>query len=88
MGDPPAQAEGRERRSEADGDRKLTVGELANAIARGAIHGAVGGAFYEITLREVNRLRLGLAATDMWLLFQAGGGIEIRPGGADISQAI
>jgi hypothetical protein len=69
-------------------DRQLTVGELARAIEHGSIRSAVRGAHYEVTLREVKRLRLGLADTDVWLLFQAGGGIEIRPGGEDISQAI
>jgi hypothetical protein len=69
-------------------DRQLTFGELARAIERGSVRSAVRGAHYEITLREVNRLRLGLADADLWLLFQAGGGIEIRPGGEDISQAI
>jgi hypothetical protein len=69
-------------------DRQLTFGELARAIERGSVRSAVRGAHYEITLREVNRLRLGLADMDLWLLFQAGGGIEIRPGGEDVSQAI
>jgi hypothetical protein len=45
-------------------------------------------AHFEIPLREVNRLRLGLAHADLWLLFQPGGGVEIRPGGEDISQAV
>jgi hypothetical protein len=70
------------------GDRQLTVGDLARAIERGSVRSAVRGAHYEITLREVNRLRLGLGDADLWLLFQASGGIEIRPGGEDISQAI
>jgi hypothetical protein len=74
--------------SEADDDRQLTIGELARAIERGSIRSVVRGAQYEITWREVNRLRLGLAGADLWLLFQSGGGIEIRPGGEDISQAI
>jgi hypothetical protein len=69
-------------------DRQLTFGELARAIERGSVRSAVHGAHYEITLREVNRLRLGLADTDLWLLFQSGGGVEIRPGGEDISQAV
>jgi hypothetical protein len=69
-------------------DRQLTVGDLAHAIERGSVRSAVRGAHYEITLREVNRMRLGLADTDLWLLFQSGGGVEIRPGGEDISQAI
>jgi hypothetical protein len=69
-------------------DRQLTVGDLAHAIERGSVRSAVRGAHYEITLREINRMRLGLADTDLWLLFQSGGGGEIRPGGEDISQAI
>jgi hypothetical protein len=69
-------------------DRQLSVGELASAIERGSVRSVVRGAYYEITLREVNRLRLGLADVDMWLFFQSGGGVEIRPGGEDISQAI
>jgi hypothetical protein len=69
-------------------DRQLTVGDLAHAIERGSVRSAVRGAHYEITLREVNRMRLGLADTDLWLLFQPGGGVEIGPGGEDISQAI
>ena len=74
--------------SEADGDRQLTVGELARAIERRSIRSDVRGAYYEITWREVNRLRLGLADTDMWLFFQPGSGVEIGPGGEDISQAV
>ena len=74
--------------SEADGDRHLTLGELARAIESGTIRSVVRDAHFEITWREVNRLRLGLADTDMWLFFQASGGIEIGPGGDDISQAV
>lgn len=74
--------------SEADNDRQLTVGELARAIERGSIRGVVRGAHYEITWREVNRLRRGLSDTGLWLLFQPGGGVEIGPGGEDVSQAI
>jgi hypothetical protein len=74
--------------SETDGDRQLTVGELARAIERGSILSDVRGAYYEITWREVNRLRLGFAHADLWLFFQPGGGIEIGPGGEDISQAV
>jgi hypothetical protein len=69
-------------------DRQVTLGELARAIENGAIRSAVRGTDYELSWREVNRLRLGLADTDLWLLFQPGGGVEIRPGGEDISQAI
>jgi hypothetical protein len=74
--------------SKADGDRQLTLGELANAIESGSIRSAVRGAHYEITWREVNRLRHGLSDTELWLVFQPGGGVEIGPGGEDIPQAI
>jgi hypothetical protein len=74
--------------NEADGDRQLTLGELARAIESGKIRSVVRDAHFEITWREANRLRLGLAHADLWLLFQPGGGVEIGPGGEDISQAI
>ena len=74
--------------SEADGDRQLTLGELAHAIERGSIRSVVRGAHFEIAWREVNRFRRGLADADLWLLFQPGGGVEIGPGGEDISQAV
>jgi len=74
--------------SEVDDDRQLTVGELARAIERGSIRSVMRGAHYEVTWREVNRLRLGFEDAELWLLFQPGGGVEIRPGGEDISQAV
>ena len=74
--------------SKADGDRQVTFGELARAIERGTIRSAVRGVHYEVTWRDVNRLRLRLADADIWLLFQPSGGIEFGPGGEDISQAI
>jgi hypothetical protein len=72
--------------TEARAERGLTIGDLARAIERGSIQSAVRGADYEITWREANRLRRGLA--DAWLLFQPGGGEQIGPGGEDISQAV
>ena len=74
--------------SEADGDRHLTLGELASAIESGTIRSVLRGAHFEVTWREVNQLRRGHANSHLWLFFQPGGGIEIRPGGEDISQAI
>ena len=74
--------------SEADGDRQLTLGEVALAIESGTIRSVVRDAYFEITWREANQLRRGHANTDLWLFFQPGGGVEIRPGGEDISQAI
>jgi hypothetical protein len=68
-------------------DRRLTVGDLARAIARGSVRSVVRGANYEISWHEANQLRLGLADADLWLFFQPGG-VEIRPGGEDISQAV
>jgi hypothetical protein len=73
---------------EVDGDRQLTLGELARAIESGSIHTVVRDAHFEITWREVNQLRFGRAEANLWLLFQPGGSVEIRPGGEDISQAI
>jgi hypothetical protein len=69
-------------------NQRLTVGELARAIERGSIRAVARGGDYEITWREVNWLRLGLADADVWLLLQPGGGVEIGPGGEDISQAV
>lgn len=69
-------------------DRRLTIGELARAIERGSVRSSVRGADYEVSYREFKRLRLGLTEADLWLLFQPGGGVEIRPGGEDISQAV
>jgi hypothetical protein len=71
-----------------DDDRQLTVGELARAIERGSIGATVRGADYEINVREANWLRRGLSTADLLLFLQAGGGIEIGPGGEDVSQAI
>jgi hypothetical protein len=69
-------------------DRRLTIGELARAIERGSIRSVRHGAAYEVSWREVNRLQMRLAHADMWLLFQPGGGVEIGPGGEDVSQAV
>lgn len=74
--------------NEVDGDRQLTLGELALAIESGTIRSVVRDAHFEIAWREVNQLRRDNANRDLWLFFQPGGGVEIRPGGEDISQTI
>jgi hypothetical protein len=71
-----------------DNQRRLTVGELARAIERGAIRTAVRGRNYEISWREVHRLRLGLPADETRLLLHTGSGEQIGPGDEDVSQAI